>query len=82
MANDTQALLKTDDRIMAEDIKSLLEESEIYSLLRSDNAAGSIMTAYVGSALEGITIIVNTDEYLKAKEIIQNSPFVDVVSFL
>lgn len=80
MANDTQALLKTDDRIMAEDIKSLLEESEIYSLLRSDNPAGSIMTAYVGSALEGITIIVNKDEYLKAKEIIQNSPFVDVVS--
>lgn len=82
MANDTQALLKTDDRIMAEDIKSLLEESEIYSLLRSDNPAASIMTAYTGSTLEGITIIVNKDEYLKAKEIIQNSPFIDVVSLI
>lgn len=80
MANDTRPLLKTDDRIMAEDIKSLLEESEIYSLLRSDNPASSIMTAYTGSALEGITIIVNSDEYIKAKEIIQNSPFLDVVS--
>ena len=80
MANDTQALLKTDDRIMAEDIKSLLEESEIYSLLQSDNPASSVMIAYAGSTQEGITIIVNSDEYAKAKEIIQNSPFLDVVS--
>ena len=80
MANDTQALLKTDDRVMAEDIKNLLEESEIYTLLRSDNPASSVMTAYVGSTYEGITIIVNSDEYVKAKEIIQNSPYGDVVS--
>lgn len=82
MANDTQALLKTDDRIMAEDIKSLLEESDIYSLLQSDNPAASVMTAYAGSTYEGITIVVNSDEYVKAKEIIQNSPFIDVVSLL
>lgn len=80
MVNDTKALLKTDDRIMAEDIKSLLEKSLIYSLLRSDNPASSVMTAYVGSTYEGITIIVNTDEYIKAKEIVQNSPYGDVVS--
>jgi len=83
MAQDTQILLKTDDRIMAEDIRSLLEESDIYTLLRSDNPASSVMSFYGGiNPLEGITMIVNVDEYLKAKEIIQNSPFAEVVKLL
>lgn len=80
MAQDTQILLKTDDRLMAEDISSLLEKSGIFTLLRSDNPASSVMGAYVGfNPLEGITMIVNVDEYAKAKEIIQNSPFAEVV---
>lgn len=83
MAEDTQILLKTDDRMMAEDIRSLLEESDIYTLLRSDNPASSVMGAYVGfQPMEGITMIVNIDEYDKAREIIENSPFKEVVSFL
>jgi len=80
MAKDTQILLKTDDRIMAEDISSLLEESEIFTLLRSDNPASSVMGMYVGvNPPEGITMIVNVEEYPKAKEIIQNSHFAEVV---
>jgi len=83
MAQDTQILLKTDDRVMAEDIRSLLEESDIFTLLRSDNPASSVMGVYVGvNPLEGITMIVNVDEYLKAKEIIQNSPFAPVVQLM
>ncbi len=80
MAQDTRILLSTDDRVMAEDIKSLLIESEIYTLLRSDNPASSIMGAYIGvNPLEGITMIVNVDEYEKAKKIIQTSLFAEVV---
>lgn len=83
MAEDIQILLKTDDRMMAEDIRSLLEESDIYTLLRSDHPASSVMGAYVGfRPMEGITMIVNIDEYEKAKEIVENSPFNELVSFL
>ena len=83
MAEDIQILLKTDDRMMAEDIRSLLEESDIYTLLRSDHPASSVMGAYVGfQPMEGITMMVNTDEYDKAKEIIENSLFKELVNFL
>lgn len=83
MENDTRILLKTDDRIMAEDIKSLLEESAIYTLIRSDNPASSIMGAYMGSRpAEGLSMFVNLDEYEKAREIIANSPFAEVVTLL
>ena len=83
MAKDTKILLKTDDRMMAEDIRSLLEESDIYTLLRSDHPASSAMGAYVGfQPMEGISMIVNIVEYDKAREIIENSSFKEVVSFL
>lgn len=80
MVQDTRILLTTDDRVMAEDIRSLLIESDIYTLLRSDNPASTVMGFYVGvNPLEGITMMVNEDEYQKAKEIIQTSHFADVV---
>ena len=43
MNNDLTILLEIDDRVIAEDIQVLLEDSQIYSLLVSDNPASSVL---------------------------------------
>ena len=80
MAEDPRFLLKTDDSIMAEDIKRFIEESNIYTLIQNDKPASSVMGGYVDfNPMEVSTIIVQVLGYSKAKEIIQNSPFAEVV---
>ena len=39
--NDLRILVSIEDRVIAEDIQNMLEESEIYTLLVSDNPASS-----------------------------------------
>lgn len=74
--NDVRLLLSTEDRVIAEDIQRVLEESGIYTMLVSDNPASSYLSAYIGlNPAEGIDIQINTGDYLQAVEILKDSPY-------
>lgn len=78
--NEIVRLLTIDDRILAEDIQRLLEESGIYTLLVSDNPASSVMNAYTGlNAIERIEIQINKLDYQQAIETLHQSPYKDLV---
>jgi len=78
--NDLRLLLSIEDRIIAEDIQNILEESEIYTMLVSDNPASSILTTYSGfNPLESIDIQLNKNDYQRAIEILIDSPYKDLV---
>jgi hypothetical protein len=78
--NDLRLLLSIEDRVIAEDIQNLLEESEIYTMLVSDNPASSILTTYSGfNPLESIDIQINKNDYQRAIEILIDSPYKDLV---
>jgi uncharacterized protein (DUF1919 family) len=78
--NDLKLLASIDDRIIAEDIQSLLEESGIYTMLVSDNPASSVISAYLGSTFnEGIEILINKDDYERAIERLTESPYKELV---
>ena len=80
MENDLKVLVIVNDRIIAEEIQRMLEESEIYSMLESDNPASSIMNMYTGlKANETINVIVNKDDYQLGFEIVNNSSFNDLL---
>ena len=73
--NDLRVLLSTEDRVMAEDIQSILEEHEIYTMLVSDNPASSVIGIYMGSsAMEMIDIQINNEDYQRAVEILNDNP--------
>ena len=72
--NDLRVLLSTEDRVMAEDIQSILEEHEIYTMLVSDNPASSVIGIYMGSsAMEMIDIQINEEDYQRAVEILNEN---------
>jgi len=72
--NDLRVLLSTEDRVMAEDIQSILEEHEIYTMLVSDNPASSVIGIYMGSsAMEMIDIQINNEDYQRAVEILNEN---------
>ena len=78
--NDLRLLLSIDDRVIAEDIQNMLEESEIYTMLVSDNPASSIMSTYTGlNPAESIAIQINKEDYQRAIEILIDSPYKDLV---
>ena len=78
--NDLRLLLSIEDRVIAEDIQNMLEESEIYTMLVSDNPASSIMTTYTGfNPAESIGIQINKDDYQRAIEILIDSPYKELV---
>lgn len=73
--NDLRVLLSTEDRIVAENIQSILEEHDIYSMLVSDNPASSVIGIYMGSsAMETIDIQINNEDYQRAIEILNDNP--------
>ena len=73
--NDLRVLLSTEDRVIAEDIQSILEENDIYTMLVSDNPASSVIGIYMGaSAMEMIDIQINEEDYQKAIEILNENP--------
>ena len=79
MENDLTILLKTTDRVIAEDIQVLLEGSQIYSLLTSDNPASSVLSIYSGSyPIENVSIQINKKDYQKAVKIISNSCIAEI----
>ena len=78
--NDLRLLISIEDRIIAEDIQNILEESEIYTMLVSDNPASSIMTSYTGlNPIETIGIQINKDDYQRAIEILVDGPYKELV---
>ena len=74
--NDLRVLLSTEDRIAAENIQSILEEHDIYTMLVSDNPASSILTTYSGmNPVECIDIQLNKNDYQRAVEILIDSSY-------
>ena len=72
--NELRVLLSTEDRIVAENIQSILEEHEIYTMLVSDNPASSVIGIYMGSsAMETIDIQINNEDYQRAIEILNEN---------
>ena len=72
--NELRVLLSTEDRIIAEDIQSILEEHDIYTMLVSDNPASSVIGIYMGSsAMEMIDIQINEEDYQRAVEILNEN---------
>lgn len=76
MESEIITLLQIDDIVVAEDIQRILEESQIYTLLLSDNPAASAFNAYSGiRPMENITIQLNKADYPKAVEILKDTPY-------
>jgi hypothetical protein len=74
--NDVRLLLSTEDRVVAEDIQRVLEESGIYTMLVSDHPASAYLSAYLGvNPAEGIDIRINSEDYTQAVEILKDSPY-------
>ena len=72
--NELRVLLSTEDRVIAEDIQSILEEHDIYTMLVSDNPASSLIGIYMGSsAMETIDIQINNEDYQRAIEILNEN---------
>jgi len=72
--NELRVLLSTEDRVIAEDIQSILEEHDIYTMLVSDNPASSVIGIYMGSsAMETIDIQINNEDYQRAIEILNEN---------
>ena len=72
--NELRVLLSTEDRVIAEDIQSILEEHDIYTMLVSDNPASSVIGIYMGSsARETIDIQINNEDYQRAVEILNEN---------
>lgn len=79
--NDLKLLVSIKDRVIAEDIQSILEEFKIYTLLVTDNPASSYISAYIGShPAECIDIQINKDDYLHAIEILNDGPYKELVN--
>jgi hypothetical protein len=78
--NDLQLLATIEDRIIAEDIQSILEEYEIYTILDSDNPASSIISTYSGlNPIESIDIKINILDYQRAIEILAESSYKELI---
>jgi len=78
--NDIRLLLSIEDRVIAEDIQHFLEESGIYTLLVSDNPASSVMSTYMGlNPTESINIQININDYQRAVELLNDSPYRELV---
>lgn len=76
----TRVLLKTNERLLAEEIQGFLEASNIYIMLTSDNPASSILNAYMGSRpTESIELLVNQKDYQKALDLISASPYKELI---
>ena len=78
--NDLKLLITIEDRIIAEDIQSILEEYEIYTILDSDNPASSVISAYSGlNPIESLDIKINVQDFQRAIEILDESPYKELI---
>ena len=78
---ESKLLLTIDDRIIIEEIQRILEDSNIFSVVLSDNPASSAMSSLMGSSpLENLDLIVNIEDYDKAVEIVSKSQYEDLIN--
>ena len=81
MENDLTTLLEIDDMIIAEDIQRVLEDSQIFTMLVSDNPASSVLNIYSGqNPSENVAIQINKNDYQKAINILKNSTYKDLLT--
>lgn len=79
--NHLRLLFSTGDRGFAEEIKCFLEEFEINTMLVSDNPASSYMVTYFGlNPTESIDIQINENDYQRTIEILNDSPYKELIS--
>lgn len=78
--NDLRLLASVEDRMIAEDIQSILEDEGIYTMLVSDNPASSVLSTYLGSnPTKSIDMLINKNDYERAIEILTDSPYKELV---
>ncbi|MCE5332505.1 MAG: hypothetical protein LLF95_10270 [Bacteroidales bacterium] len=78
--NDLRLLLSIEDRVIAVDIQNILEESDIFTILVSDNPASSILNTYTGlNPIECVDIQINKNDYQRAIEILIDSPYKELL---
>jgi transcription antitermination factor NusA-like protein len=78
--DELSRLLEINDRLIAEDIQRILEESQIYVLLVSDNPASSVLNIYTGiDPVENISIQINSKDLEKALGILKESQYKDLI---
>ena len=79
--NDLKLLVTIEDRVIAEDIQSMLEEHGIYTILESDNPASSIVSIYSGiNPIESMDIKINVLDFQRAIEILNESPYKELIN--
>jgi hypothetical protein len=79
---DSKLLLTIDDRIIIEEIQRILENSNIFSVVFSDNPASSAINAYMGSSpSENLDLIVNIADYDNAAKVLSKSQYKDLINF-
>jgi len=79
--NDLKLLVTIEDRVIAEDIQSMLEEHGIYTILESDNPASSIVSIYSGiNPIESIDVKINVLDFQRAIEILNESPYKELIN--
>jgi len=77
--NDLINLVTIENRFIADNIQSILEEHEIYSLSQSDNPAASVISSYGLKPLECIEIKINALDYQRAIEILAETPYKEFI---
>ncbi|TLX72109.1 hypothetical protein E9993_18760 [Labilibacter sediminis] len=76
--DEIKDLIQITDRVIADEIKRILEENGIYSLLESDNPAASVIKTYLGTAANDlITLKVNINDHQAAVEVIEKHGYQD-----
>ncbi len=81
MESDLKILLEIDDRVIAENIQRILEESSIYSIIYSDNPASSILNIFSGlNANENIILRVNNNDFPKAIEVLSKTQYKNLLT--
>jgi len=79
--SDLKLLVTIEDRVIAEDIQSMLEEHGIYTILESDNPASSIVSIYSGiNPIESIDVKINVLDFQRAIEILNESPYKELIN--
>jgi hypothetical protein len=79
--SDLKLLVTIEDRVIAEDIQSILEEHGIYTILESDNPASSIVSIYSGiNPIESMDIKINVLDFQRAIEILNESPYKELIN--
>ena len=77
----SKLLLSIDNRIIAEEIQRILEDSNIYCVVVSDNPASSAMSSFMGSSpAENLDLIVNIEDYDNAVAILSKNQYKDLIN--